>query len=127
MGSIAYTERYEFAQTPEYKISKAAMNMLTAQYAMEYRAAGFTFLAISPGVCFTIHSCVCIAHFRLQWVKTDLGSEAADLDIVTAVEALLRTIVESDASMNGKFLNIKVSGWEKAQGPNQYDGAEIPW
>lgn len=50
MGSITYSARYDFAPTPEYKISKAAMNMLTAQYASEFEEKGFTFLAVSPGV-----------------------------------------------------------------------------
>jgi NAD(P)-dependent dehydrogenase (short-subunit alcohol dehydrogenase family) len=36
--------------TPAYKISKAALNMLTVQYAQQYVDDGFTFLAISPGV-----------------------------------------------------------------------------
>jgi NAD(P)-dependent dehydrogenase (short-subunit alcohol dehydrogenase family) len=35
---------------PAYKISKAALNMLTIQYAKQYQDEGFTFLGISPGV-----------------------------------------------------------------------------
>ena len=35
---------------PAYKISKAALNMLTLQYAQTYASEGFTFLAVSPGV-----------------------------------------------------------------------------
>lgn len=35
---------------PAYKISKAALNMLTVQYAQAYANEGFTFMAISPGV-----------------------------------------------------------------------------
>lgn len=33
-----------------YKISKAALNMLTLQYAHAFADQGFTFTAISPGV-----------------------------------------------------------------------------
>jgi NAD(P)-dependent dehydrogenase (short-subunit alcohol dehydrogenase family) len=33
-----------------YKISKAAMNMLTMQYAVDYKSEGLTAFAISPGV-----------------------------------------------------------------------------
>ena len=36
--------------SPAYKVTKAALNMLTVQYAQQYEAEGFTFLAISPGV-----------------------------------------------------------------------------
>jgi hypothetical protein len=28
---------------------------------------------------------------------------------------------------NGKFLNIRVPGWENNPGLNQYDGKELPW
>jgi NAD(P)-dependent dehydrogenase (short-subunit alcohol dehydrogenase family) len=35
---------------PAYKISKAALSMLTVQYAHQYVDEGFTFLGISPGV-----------------------------------------------------------------------------
>jgi len=28
---------------------------------------------------------------------------------------------------SGKFLNIHEKGWEKADGPNQYDGLNPPW
>lgn len=50
LGSFAKAEVYRQSPTPAYKISKAALNMLTVQYAQQYEAEGFTFLAISPGV-----------------------------------------------------------------------------
>ena len=50
MGSIAYTKRFAFASAQAYKISKAGMNMLTAQYAMELEKEGFTCFAVTPGV-----------------------------------------------------------------------------
>ncbi|KAK4501559.1 hypothetical protein PRZ48_007368 [Zasmidium cellare] len=110
MGSIAYAPRYDFARTPEYKISKAAMNMLTAQYALEYAGEGFTFLAISPG-----------------WVKTDLGGPSGDLEVSAAVQSIREILCRGGKERNGKFYNVKVQGWEDAEGPNQYDGREIPW
>ncbi|KAH8821962.1 putative short chain oxidoreductase [Xylogone sp. PMI_703] len=109
-GSMAYTHRYSWAPTPEYKITKAAMNMLAVQYALEFGNEGFTVLAISPG-----------------WLKTDMGSEKADLEVKTGVEAVKNLILKADPTMNGKFYNIHVPGWENAEGPNQYDGAELPW
>lgn len=41
--------------SPAYKISKAALNMLTVQYAQQYANDGFTFLAINPGVSQAFH------------------------------------------------------------------------
>ena len=35
---------------PAYKITKAALNMLTVQYALEYEKEGFNIFAVSPGV-----------------------------------------------------------------------------
>lgn len=54
MGSVAWADRYGWAPTYAYKITKAAMSMLTVQYAMEYKKEGFTFLALSPGVSITL-------------------------------------------------------------------------
>lgn len=39
---------------PAYKITKAALNMLTVQYAQAYAKEGFTFMSLSPGVCFLL-------------------------------------------------------------------------
>ncbi|RFU80193.1 short-chain dehydrogenase reductase sdr [Trichoderma arundinaceum] len=86
------------------------MNMLAVQYALEYEKDGFTVLTISPG-----------------WLKTDMGSEEADLEVETGVKAVLNLMNKADTSYNGKFYNIHVPGWEHKEGPNQYDGAEIAW
>lgn len=50
LGSIAYARQTSFAPVHAYKISKAALNMLTVQYALDLENDGFTVLAISPGV-----------------------------------------------------------------------------
>jgi len=34
-----------------YRVSKAALNALTSIYACELAEEGFTFVAVSPGVC----------------------------------------------------------------------------
>lgn len=44
--------RFALFPVPAYKVSKAALNMLTVQYAQSFADQGFTFLAISPGVRF---------------------------------------------------------------------------
>ena len=51
MGSISLCKSYRCAPSQAYKVSKAALHMLNAQYAMEHADAGFTFLCVSPGVC----------------------------------------------------------------------------
>lgn len=38
-----------FAKNSAYSISKAALNMAVAKYAVEYKKDGFIFLALSPG------------------------------------------------------------------------------
>ncbi|KAL8718595.1 MAG: hypothetical protein Q9225_004280 [Loekoesia sp. 1 TL-2023] len=108
MGSVSWAAKFKMAPTQAYKISKAALHMLNAQYAMDHAEAGFTFLCVSPG-----------------WLKTDLGGEHGDFDVEVGVNELKRIILESSKAQNGKFLNIHVPGHEKALG--QYDGGEIPW
>ncbi|PNP45140.1 hypothetical protein TGAMA5MH_03191 [Trichoderma gamsii] len=110
LGSVAWADRYRWSPVYAYKITKAAMSMLTVQYAMEYKKEGFTFLALSPG-----------------WLKTDMGSDKADLDVATGAKAVKDLVDKADTSYNGKFYNILVSGWEHAEGINQYDGLEIAW
>lgn len=39
-----------FMPAPSYKISKAAMNALTVQYALDHAKEGFSFMALCPGV-----------------------------------------------------------------------------
>ncbi|KAL1976811.1 hypothetical protein VTN31DRAFT_3093 [Thermomyces dupontii] len=53
MGSIGLAQKYIGYPKPAYKISKAALNMLTRQYALDpgLHQEGFTFLAVNPGVC----------------------------------------------------------------------------
>jgi NAD(P)-dependent dehydrogenase (short-subunit alcohol dehydrogenase family) len=41
---------FSFAPGAAYKVSKAALNMLTRQYAVAFADDGITFIAISPGV-----------------------------------------------------------------------------
>ncbi|KAL7947574.1 hypothetical protein V8C42DRAFT_289236 [Trichoderma barbatum] len=109
-GSVAWANRYLFSPAYAYKVTKCALNMLSVQYAIEYEKDGFTVLAISPG-----------------WLKTDMGSEMADLDVETGTKALWDLINKADPSYNGKFYNIHVPGWEHNEGVNQYNGQEIPW
>lgn len=56
-----------------------------------------------------------------------MGSDKADLDVDVGVKAVIDVMMRAGPADNGKFLNIKLAGWEKASGPNQYDGAGVPW
>lgn len=56
-----------------------------------------------------------------------MGSEKADLDVPVGVNAVKEMILTAGPRLNGKFMNIKVAGWENAEGPNQYDGGELPY
>ncbi|KAI4222923.1 MAG: hypothetical protein L6R40_008548 [Gallowayella cf. fulva] len=108
MGSVSWAPKFKLSPTPSYKISKAALHMLNAQYALDHAEAGFTFLCVSPG-----------------WLRTEIGGEHADFDVQIGVTELKRIILASNQGQNGKFVNIHVPGQEKAWG--QYDGGEIPW
>ncbi|BDD55990.1 hypothetical protein MAP00_001470 [Monascus purpureus] len=62
LGSITLASKFQLFPVPAYKVSKAALNMLTVQYALALEDEGFTVFTISPG-----------------WVQTDLGGAGADL------------------------------------------------
>ncbi|EFR02110.1 short-chain dehydrogenase/reductase SDR [Nannizzia gypsea CBS 118893] len=110
MGSIGMAANFKPAPAPAYKISKAALNMLTVQYAQSLEEEGFTFVAISPG-----------------WVKTDLGGEHAFLTVSQSSAAVLKILFTATKADNGRFLNVLVPGWEVTDGPENYDGAQPPW
>jgi hypothetical protein len=54
-----------------------------------------------------------------------MGGVGADLDVDVGVMEIKRLIFESTTKDNGRFLNIRVPGWEESYG--QYDGKEISW
>ena len=107
--------------------------MLTKQYAFEYEKDGFTFFVVSPGVRpFLSPSPPCRTKLtfnfpHIKWLRTDMGSQDADLDVSVGAAEVVRILMESNQTTNGKFLNIHVPGWENAEGPNKYDGAEVVW
>ncbi|KAL4912431.1 hypothetical protein BDW62DRAFT_216311 [Aspergillus aurantiobrunneus] len=111
LGSISLAPNFSFSPAYAYKISKAALNMLTVQYAQDYKEEGFSVFAISPG-----------------WLRTDIGGDMADLSVETGAQAVLKYITDQNPrSLNGRFLNIQVPGYEDAPGPNKYDGKDAPW
>ncbi|EKG13716.1 hypothetical protein MPH_09182, partial [Macrophomina phaseolina MS6] len=61
------------------------------------------------------------------WIRTDLGSSQADLSVEEGVQALLDLVFRASPEMSGKFFNVRVPGWENAEGFSRYNGSEIPW
>ncbi|KAH8810341.1 dehydrogenase [Flagelloscypha sp. PMI_526] len=105
VGSLALVESFsEVAKNPAYKISKAALNMLSRQYALDLRKEGFVVFSLSPG-----------------WVKTDLGTAYAELTVEQSVAAVYEILTTAGKDENGRFLNVKVEGFE------HYQGGEAPW
>ncbi|HEU4853255.1 MAG TPA: SDR family oxidoreductase [Telluria sp.] len=79
-----------------YRASKAALNSVLADTAINFGAAGATCVAFHPG-----------------WVRTDMGTDSADLTPEQSVSAMRATLAGLTPADNGTFLN--------------YDGAPIPW
>jgi NAD(P)-dependent dehydrogenase (short-subunit alcohol dehydrogenase family) len=104
LGSMAMKENFALAPFPSYKISKAALNMLMLQYSMELGPKGFTVFAVNPG-----------------WLKTDMGSQYANLEPVVGATQVVEIIQKSTPADNGSFRQIYVEGWKI------YDGKNIPW
>jgi NAD(P)-dependent dehydrogenase (short-subunit alcohol dehydrogenase family) len=50
VGSIGMLQAFGQVPAPAYKVSKTALNMLTALYGLDYGKQGFTVVALSPGV-----------------------------------------------------------------------------
>ncbi|CZT05500.1 related to short chain oxidoreductase (CsgA) [Rhynchosporium agropyri] len=150
LGSLGLAGSYSFSPSPAYKITKAALNMLTIQYALDYAEKGFTIFALSPGVSkltysyyvpFTALPLLVIDQkdqtrafsstfpdSKSPWLKTDLGGgDMADLPAETGAKAALDKIFAATKENNGQFLNILVEGYENVPGPNKYDGKNPIW
>uniref|UniRef100_A0A8B9SRU7 C-factor n=1 Tax=Anas platyrhynchos TaxID=8839 RepID=A0A8B9SRU7_ANAPL len=96
MGSIQKTSESFFKPVISYRCSKAALNMLTKCQALTYGEAGILCVALHPG-----------------WVKTDMGTQEADLTVDTSVRGLLSVLPVLSEKHSGNLLN-----WE---------GKVIPW
>ncbi|XP_058669235.1 C-signal-like [Ammospiza nelsoni] len=96
LGSIKKTPDSFFHPVISYRCSKAALNMLTMCQALTYKEAGILCVALHPG-----------------WVKTDMGTQEADLTVDTSVRGLLSVLPILSEKHSGTLLN-----WE---------GKAIPW
>ncbi|OJK00118.1 hypothetical protein ASPACDRAFT_118039 [Aspergillus aculeatus ATCC 16872] len=108
LGSFAMQSVYREAMSQSYKITKAALNMLTVLYAQELEQEGFAVFCISPG-----------------WLQTEMGGPRADLPVADGVRATLEIILNKGKEGNGRFFNIHIPGWNS--GWNRYDGGECAW
>ena len=104
LGSMAFNDFTKTMPFPSYKISKAALNMLTIQQANELESQGFTVFCVSPG-----------------WLQTDLGGQSADLAPDVGAKATLNVIYSTTPNDNGAFRNIHI------ENNPMYDGTNPPW
>ncbi|KAJ9293158.1 hypothetical protein DTO271G3_8102 [Paecilomyces variotii] len=106
VGSITMAPHFQKMSTPSYKITKAALNSMTAEYGLTFAKEGFTFVA---------------------YLNTDLGGSAADLPVEVGAREVIRISREVSKEDTGKFLDIHVPGWDPKGGPNTYTGGVLPW
>lgn len=83
MGSLQYLEKGGRANNPDYRISKAAINMATKLFAMRLDGS-ITASSVHPG-----------------WVKTDMGGSDADIEPAEAAEDIF-TLANSQVE-TGQF------------------------
>ncbi|XP_077166354.1 C-signal-like [Paroedura picta] len=97
LGSIEKTpETYHFMPVVSYRCSKAALNMLTKCQSMGYKDDGILCTAVHPG-----------------WVKTDLGSDQADLTVEESVNGIMKVLCNLCEKQHGVLIT-----WE---------GKVLPW
>jgi NAD(P)-dependent dehydrogenase (short-subunit alcohol dehydrogenase family) len=105
LGSITTAEIYAAnAPFPSYKITKAALNMLMKQFALELGPKGFIVFPINPG-----------------WLKTDMGGPYAYLEPIVGAKQVVEIIQKSTTADNGSFRSLYVEGHEF------YNGKDVPW
>jgi len=77
-----------------YNVSKAAVNMITVMSASTNK--NIAFVALHPG-----------------WVKTDMGTEAAELEVPEAAGAIIDSLMSLTIEDSGRFI--------------RWDGTDHPW
>ena len=85
MGSIQLSS----GDMVPYRVSKAALNMLTKNQAIAYKRDGVTVVCLHPG-----------------WVKTAMGGPEAPLSVKESVTKLLQIIEMVSLSNTGQFISV---------------------
>lgn len=118
----------KFQPTPAYKVSKAAVNMLTVQWAESLESDSFMVLAICPGV--SVPVCpsypTCLLTLTDQWAKTDMGTDAGHLTAEESAIGGLNVLLSHTAADSGKFFVVDLPG-KKIDGQEIYDGSVRPY
>jgi len=73
-----------------YRMSKAALNMMSRSLAVDLRGEGIVSVVINPG-----------------WVQTDMGGSSAPTPVADSVRGILREIDKATLADSGEFLNWK--------------------
>jgi NAD(P)-dependent dehydrogenase (short-subunit alcohol dehydrogenase family) len=84
MGSIANNRS---GGSYDYRVSKAALNMMNRNLAHDLGREGFVCIALHPG-----------------WVRTDMGGPDAPMDVETSAVGMTETILSLTPDRNGAFL-----------------------
>ncbi|XP_060537568.1 C-signal-like [Pantherophis guttatus] len=72
----------------QYRVSKTALNMVSACLAEELKKDGIVCVPLHPG-----------------WVKTDMGTEQAPVTVETCSKSMMKVIAGLDLSSSGTFLD----------------------
>ena len=87
LGSISLRGNTQLGGAIAYQCSKAALNMLTKQAAIDLSSIGIRVISISPG-----------------WVKTEMGGSEAKYETSESVRLMLGTIDNLNSGASGVFL-----------------------
>ncbi|XP_054614696.1 C-factor-like [Dunckerocampus dactyliophorus] len=92
-GSMDVTkETYSIAAILPFRVSKAALNMLTVCAAEEMKKDKILFTVLHPG-----------------WVRTDTGGPEGEIDVQTSVKGMLKVMSTMKDKHNGAFLDYQGS------------------
>ncbi|KAH8824501.1 short-chain dehydrogenase-like protein [Flagelloscypha sp. PMI_526] len=100
---------HKLVQAHAYKVSKAALSMLTVQYSLDLADEGFCVIALAPG-----------------WTKTDMGGKDAHLTVEQSINGMYGIISKVGKEDNGKYLNNSVKH-EVPELDEIYSGQVLPW
>ncbi|KAM6430318.1 C-signal-like [Liasis olivaceus] len=97
-GSITDVLAWDIGQIPNYRCSKAALNMLTRCQSLRYAEDKILCIALHPG-----------------WLQTDMGNApgTAPTTVEDGVKEILKTLAQLSEKETGTFVN--------------WDGKTLPW